>query len=770
MTPYPLLSFAMAAFVSALGWPAFSPWDVAASDHNDDPDTDRDNNDRSPPPLTLTPPTTTTTTTTTIVVWQISSAFAEITKVPFPPVYEKFLSIIGIFSFDLGWMISAACLTAGIDFYDKLLMVTIGPVGLLLLLGVTFYLGARPVRKGRILPASDSSRSGTSTRSGGYSASAATGTTAATTPSASSTLNSSRRRGVSRSGGDGSVGSGGEERSGERSEAARTRPRPSARRVWRNGPGDQSDPEQNHLWQLFARHTGKSYLRADFRVECYTPKHEAYQVYAAVMICIYPLGIPAAFCYFLMRQRSRINPPTDKDLQDLRGRRHVVTEKMNQRRTDQAISPTSFLWNAYYPNRYYYEVFECIRRLLLTGLLVFLVPDTPGQVAFGCVFAFLSLLVFELLRPHTDHLDMQLYRTGCLVIFFTNFLALMIKAEVADEDSRGSAVYSVVLIVVNILFFLSIFWNTWAAAKASFSRRHVQDMMLGVDLVNEDQLDKIIGPKKEKKPKKTNQQKLDDALGPARGDGALVDGVIVGEEGESKTIEDLEAPPAWEADPDDPDSPIDISSRLYNRDLGGHSVASTVAIPSNFWRAASQGASIGDSHTFQGRGSSSISALSNKKDTKNAALPAGGGDGGRGGGDTDEAGPSSSSSPPYLPAFGGSVGGGASAGTGASHSGHHDHDHHHHRGSASGENAAATVVPAFGGGGGGGDRSAPARPLIAPSLEPRSNPAAGTLPRPSAKSPTPCDVRAQVSSSSSPPAARAVAERVDAASAADGTE
>lgn len=63
---------------------------------------------------------------------------------------------------------------------------------------------------------------------------------------------------------------------------------------------------------------------------------------------------------------------------------------------------------------------------------------------------------------------------GCLVIFFTNFLALMIKAEVASPTSRGSAVYSVVLIVVNVCFFLSIFCNTWAAAKASFSRRHVQ--------------------------------------------------------------------------------------------------------------------------------------------------------------------------------------------------------------------------------------------------------------------------------------------------------
>ncbi|CBJ26637.1 adhesin-like protein [Ectocarpus siliculosus] len=463
-----------------------------------------------------------------VVVWQISNAFAEITKVPFPPVYEKFLSIIGIFSFDLGWMISAACLTAGIDFYDKLLR----------------------------------------------------GKGASRTAMAAAAAAERARQG---------------------------RARPSARRVWRNGPGDESDLEQNHLWELFARHTtmmliilylvytqvstvvfqafacedfpeiGKSFLRADFRIECDTPKHDNYKIYAAVMICI-------SFWYFLTRQRSRINPPTDKGLKDQRGRKHVVDEKMNQRRTDRAIAPTSFLWNAYYPNRYYYEVFECMRRLLLTGLLVFLVPDTPGQVAFGCVFAFLSLLAFELLRPHTDHLDMQLYRTGCLVIFFTNFLALMIKANVASPDSRGSEVYSVVLIIVNVLFFLSIFWNTWAAAKASFSRRHVQDMMLGVDIVNEKQLDKIIGPKNTK-VKKTNQQKLDDALGPD--DGAGVDKAV-----EDGKMEDLEAAPAWEADPDDPpDSPVDISSRFFSRDPGGHSVASTVAVPSTFWGAPSINAS-----------------------------------------------------------------------------------------------------------------------------------------------------------------------------------
>lgn len=47
--------------------------------------------------------------------------FSQITQVSFPPVYEKFLGIIGIFSFDLGWMLSAACVATGIGFYGKLL-------------------------------------------------------------------------------------------------------------------------------------------------------------------------------------------------------------------------------------------------------------------------------------------------------------------------------------------------------------------------------------------------------------------------------------------------------------------------------------------------------------------------------------------------------------------------------------------------------------------------------------------------------------------------
>ena len=63
---------------------------------------------------------------------------------------------------------------------------------------------------------------------------------------------------------------------------------------------------------------------------------------------------------------------------------------------------------------------------------------------------------------------------GSLVTFFTNFLALMIKAEVADKNSNDAMLYSLGLVIVNIFFVLSICWNTWATIKVFLSPRHVQ--------------------------------------------------------------------------------------------------------------------------------------------------------------------------------------------------------------------------------------------------------------------------------------------------------
>ena len=53
---------------------------------------------------------------------------------------------------------------------------------------------------------------------------------------------------------------------------------------------------------------------------------------------------------------------------------------------------------------------DCGRRILLTGVLIFIQPNTPEQAAVACMFAFASLLGFELLRPHLDPMDSWIYR------------------------------------------------------------------------------------------------------------------------------------------------------------------------------------------------------------------------------------------------------------------------------------------------------------------------------------------------------------------------
>ncbi|CAM9945751.1 unnamed protein product, partial [Laminaria digitata] len=95
-----------------------------------------------------------------------------------------------------------------------------------------------------------------------------------------------------------------------------------------------------------------------------------------------------------------------------------------------------FLWKDFGPDLYYYEVVECGRRILLTGLLIFISPHTSTQAAMACLFAFASLLGFELMRPHIDPADSWLYRLGCVIIFLSNFLALLIKVDAGEEDDR----------------------------------------------------------------------------------------------------------------------------------------------------------------------------------------------------------------------------------------------------------------------------------------------------------------------------------------------
>lgn len=60
-------------------------------------------------------------------VWQILAVFSSITGVEYPASYSLFLSWINVLNFDLGYIASASCALPHVNFYQSLLVTTLGP-------------------------------------------------------------------------------------------------------------------------------------------------------------------------------------------------------------------------------------------------------------------------------------------------------------------------------------------------------------------------------------------------------------------------------------------------------------------------------------------------------------------------------------------------------------------------------------------------------------------------------------------------------------------
>ncbi|CAN0591359.1 unnamed protein product, partial [Laminaria digitata] len=133
---------------------------------------------------------------------------------------------------------------------------------------------------------------------------------------------------------------------------------------------------------------GPSHLRVDHSLECYTPQHTMFRVYAGVMGVVYPFGIPAYYMAVLYRNRAA--------LKDAVARETATT-------TDVACFQE--LWGAYQPDVYFYEVVECVRRVVLSGVVVFIFPNTAGQVATAFLLALFFAALFMALDPYTSRFD-----------------------------------------------------------------------------------------------------------------------------------------------------------------------------------------------------------------------------------------------------------------------------------------------------------------------------------------------------------------------------
>ena len=181
---------------------------------------------------------------------------------------------------------------------------------------------------------------------------------------------------------------------------------------------------------------GQNYLRVDYTIECDTIKHRVLEGFAKFMILVYPLGIPALFAFLLFKNRRVL---LNKDL----------------RENAFSVRAISGLWKPYKPSRFYYEVVECVRRLVLMAVGHFIFPNSAAQITFTVMIAVIFAIMSEALAPYEYRLDMWVSRLGHAVVILSMYFALLLKINITNDSQGSQHMFENILIATHVVMILT---------------------------------------------------------------------------------------------------------------------------------------------------------------------------------------------------------------------------------------------------------------------------------------------------------------------------
>ncbi|GMH74686.1 hypothetical protein TrLO_g1945 [Triparma laevis f. longispina] len=178
------------------------------------------------------------------------------------------------------------------------------------------------------------------------------------------------------------------------------------------------------------------YLVADKSIDCNDPTHKFYQGLSCFFIALYPIGIPVIYFLELWKHREAIQ---DSD----------------KRETDDEIKHIIFLWRDYRPENWWFEVYECVRRLSLTGGLILIGSGSVTQLVYALLVSVIGLFVITLCKPYNESEENAIAEYTAWAVFLTFLAAIMVTLEfnglLLSTDSDDDTAFAVLLIVIEAI-------------------------------------------------------------------------------------------------------------------------------------------------------------------------------------------------------------------------------------------------------------------------------------------------------------------------------
>jgi hypothetical protein len=187
-------------------------------------------------------------------------------------------------------------------------------------------------------------------------------------------------------------------------------------------------------------------LKSDFSIDCTSSEHTAFVWYAVLMVLVYPLGIPAMYIAIMYLKHPRLTMKHE-DYAEL-----DKEAAIDKRDKDLHLKHVHFLYYQYRPEHWYFEVLECVRKMLLTGVMMFVMQNSATQLAIGIFITFLSFGAFAYIEPFLDPNDSWMQMCAQFATFLVLLTGLLFKMEVMGEPGEIPEDYAVAIMYTVVCF------------------------------------------------------------------------------------------------------------------------------------------------------------------------------------------------------------------------------------------------------------------------------------------------------------------------------
>ena len=218
-------------------------------------------------------------------------------------------------------------------------------------------------------------------------------------------------------------------------------------------------------------------LAVDLSIKCDNSRYRRWSPFVAMMIAVWPVGVPVGLAVLLWSNRAKLNPalprfdlaPSERRTLECDGPereqlRHAMAmedhAKLKLRNEDESIAALEFIFEDYWPRYYLFPIFELVRRLFLTSVLALFHDGKTQQLVVGLLGSMLSYAVYaycEAYVEHDDNVVAPVAQAELVLLYFAALAAftseLWTKVEDKGDRAFSDEGFGVVLVLISLSSF-----------------------------------------------------------------------------------------------------------------------------------------------------------------------------------------------------------------------------------------------------------------------------------------------------------------------------